>query len=140
MHHGGTDQHAHRGEIVRGPRHEVSGALLLVIADRQPLQMGIEIVAHFVLDAPRVGDDEPALQEEEETFQRSRADEQESVPDQRGAGDCFGQLVDGVPHDERLGQRKRGRRRDAEKSERERELVAAEIRQQTTSRSHVSRI
>ena len=101
--------------------------MLLVIADRQTLQVGVEIVAHLVLDAPRVSDDEPPLQEEEEPFHRRGADQQKTVADERGAGYCLRQFVDRIADDQGLGQRKRRRCGDADKSKRQRELVTAEI-------------
>ncbi len=80
-----TDEHAHIREIVRRARHQIARSLLVVEAQRQLLQMPVEVVAHVELDVPRRADDDAALRVEEDPFHDRRADEHQPVAHQHPA-------------------------------------------------------
>ena len=124
----GPRHHPDRVQVVGGARHEVAGAMVMEIAEREPLELPEEIVPEVVFDATRGADDDPPHQKAAETADNGDGDQNPRVETEFRAGDVEGEVVDGVLQDPRR-QELDGRRQD-EKHRAGRKLppVAAQVR------------
>ncbi len=138
MHDRRADQHPHGREVVGGAGHQVAGALLLVVAERERLEMPVEVVAHVVFDPARRADDDPALGVEEQALHRCRGHVGKSVADEGRARGSRRQPVHRPPDDGRLDQREDGRAHDAEPSRQEGPPVTGEVAQESFEWRHTN--
>jgi hypothetical protein len=74
--------------------------VLLEVGERQPLQVGEEVVPHVVLEMPRGADQDPARPEAEQAADDADAEQGGAVGQQLGPGDPRCQVVDCRPQNE----------------------------------------
>ncbi len=66
VHDAGTDERADRVQVVRGERHEIAGAVLVVENGAELLEVGEEVAPHVELDLARYADDDPPHEKAED--------------------------------------------------------------------------
>ena len=100
------------------------------------LQMRMEVVPHVVLHAARRADDDRALQEEKNAFDRGRTDQHQAIANEHCLRELASQRVHRAADDQRLQERERRGADDAGRAEKEWSLVPCEIVKKTTERGH----
>ena len=109
VHHRRPRHHAHRVQVVGGPRHEVAGAVRVEIGGRERLQPREEVVAQVVFEVPRNADDDAPHQEAEHAPDERQAEDEARVRAEFRAGHALRQVVDGVFEHPRRGEGGDGR-------------------------------
>jgi hypothetical protein len=99
----------------------------LVVGQREPLQVGEEVVAEVVLDVARDADDDPAHQEAEHRAHERNAEQHRGVVEQLVARHAGRQVVDGVLEDPRQHELNGRGEHDAQEAEREVAPVTCEV-------------
>ena len=115
VHDSRPEEHSHVAEIVRDPRHQVAGFVLLIKRHRQRLEVFEQVIPHRILDVARDTDDETPHEKSENTLAHRESDDDRSVVGQLLACDRLVQTVNGVSHDpgrcqeEQVGQENAGK-------------------------------
>src|SRR5262249_46341567 len=69
VHDRGAKEHANGVEVVGGARHDVSGAVALIVRGRKALKVREEIIAQVEFNVARDADHDPASEELEDSFE-----------------------------------------------------------------------
>src|SRR5580704_15408650 len=86
VHDGRAEQHADGVEIVGSARHDVAGAVPLIVGVRQALEVREQVVAQIEFDIARDSDDHPARQKLEDALDQSDGNDEERVSEKLVAG------------------------------------------------------
>ena len=88
-----TEQHANGVQVVGRPRHNVAGAMALVVGVAQVFQAGEKIVAEIELDVARNANHHPAREELEDSFSDGDGEKHSRVDEQLVLGNAGVQIV-----------------------------------------------
>ncbi len=137
IHHRRADHHADGVEIVGCARHQVAGAMRLVVAERQPLQMREEVVAEVVFELTRGANQQAPGQIAEHAADDGGGERGRAIEQQLARGDAGGEVVDRVLQNPGAGELDRGGDQRAEQPEGDLPSAAADVRQQAAERGHL---
>ena len=140
VHDGGAEQHADRVQVVGGARHNVAGAVTLVVGVRKDFQTREQIVAQVELYVARDADHDPAGEELEDSLGDGDGKQHCRVEKQFVPSYSFMQIVGSLAEHQRKEDPDAVREKDAECARGVTPAVAFQIRQQRaqTLRQHVN--
>jgi hypothetical protein len=140
VHHGGADHHSDGAQIVRRPRHQVTRAMFVEVAEMLALELREEVVSEVVLELPGRPDDHAAHQEPEDSADRGEPEQNGRVPPKLIGRHLRGEIVDRVFEDPRSGERDRGHDDDTGEPAEKRATVPQHVPQQPPRRGHQRRV
>ena len=99
VHDGRAEQHADGIEIVSSARHDVAGAVALIVGVGQAFEVSEKVVTQIEFNNARDSDDHPARQKLEDALDQSDGNDEERVSEKLVAGDSGVEIVDGATQD-----------------------------------------
>ena len=101
VHDRGAEQHADRVQVIGGARHDVAGAMALVVGVGKAFETREQIVAQIELDVARDADDDPASEELEDSFGDRDGEQHSGIEQKFVAGYAGVEVVGSAAEDER---------------------------------------
>ena len=136
VHDGGSDHHAHGGQVAGRARHEIARAVTLKVREIEPLQVCEEVVPQVVLDATGGADDDPAHQEPERTPDGGECQQGHGIEADRAGVHGHHEIIDGVLQHPRTRESHRSGDDNAHEADEKRAAIPEHVTQQPSARGH----